>query len=135
LQCRIDGHFLDEEVSAHGLGLQKWHRGPLMKSSGPFRTLADRLTRGDLQGYLALTLTALLFLIPFLHIPFRAIETAIGLVVLGLIVVFGLRGVRRNRPGATVAAGLSLAVLAIASFWAFAMAYIEFALSQKGRHN
>jgi hypothetical protein len=106
-----------------------------MKSSDPFNTLVARLTQGDLQGYLALALTALLFLVPFLHIPFRPFETAIGLVVLGLVVVFGLRGVRRNRPGATVAAWLSLAVLSIALFWAFAVAWIDFRQSQKGRHN
>jgi hypothetical protein len=114
---------------------RKWQRGLLMNSSDPFQTLADRLTRGDLQGYLALALTALLFLIPFLHIPFRPFETAIGLVVLGLIVVFGLRGVRRNRPAATVAAWLSLAVLAMALFWVFAVAFIEFLPSKKGQHN
>jgi hypothetical protein len=106
-----------------------------MTSSNPFKSLADRLTRGDMQGYLALALTALLFLIPFLHIPFRPFETAVGLVVLGLIVVFGLRGVHRNRSGATVAAWLSLAVLSIALFWAFAVAWIEFRRAVKGRHN
>jgi hypothetical protein len=106
-----------------------------MKASDRLKTLEDRLTRGDLQGYLALALTVLLFLIPFLHIPFQPFETAIGLMVLGLIVVFGLRGVRRNRPGATAAAWLSLAVLTMALCWAFAMACIEFSRSQQGRHN
>ncbi len=106
-----------------------------MTSSNLFKPLADRLTRGDLQGYLALALTALLFLIPFLHIPFTSLETAIGLVVLGLIVVFGFRGVHRNRSGATVAAWLSLAVLSMALFWAFAVAWIEFMRSHEGRHD
>jgi lysylphosphatidylglycerol synthetase-like protein (DUF2156 family) len=107
----------------------------LKKSSDPFKPLAERLTRGDLQGYVALALTALLFLIPFLHIPFQWLETAIGLVVLGLVLVFGLRGVRCNRPGATVAAWLALALLLVALFWAFAVAWIEFSQSQEGRHN
>lgn len=106
-----------------------------MKSLDPIKPLAERLTQGDLQGYLALALTALLFLIPYLHIPLRLLETAIGLVVLGLVVVFGLRGVRRNRSGATVAACLSLALLSIALVWAIAVAWIEFTRSQSGRPN
>jgi hypothetical protein len=106
-----------------------------MKSPDPIKPLVERLTQGDLQGYLALALTALLFLIPFLHIPLRLLETATGLVVLALVVVFGLRGVRRNRSGATVAACLSLALLSIALVWAFAAAWFEFTQSQKGRKN
>jgi hypothetical protein len=81
-----------------------------MKPAGTRTLQVERLTRGDLQGYLSLALTVLLFVIPFLPIP-SEFGTEIGLLLLTLILVSGLRGVQFDGGGGRAAAWLSLAVL------------------------
>jgi hypothetical protein len=75
------------------------------------RPLAERLTRGELQGYLSLSLMAVLFAIPYLPFGFTPFGTALGLAVLILILTFGIRGVRYRRSGGRVAALLTLSML------------------------
>jgi hypothetical protein len=77
--------------------------------SKPFRA---SLARGA-EGYLSLVFTAVLLVIPFLPRLIEPFETVIGLAVLFLVLVLGLRGSRTGHGGGRIAAWLSLAVLVV----------------------
>ncbi len=84
-----------------------------MMSRDSLMPLAARRTRGELQGYLSLTLMAVLLAIPYLPFGVTPFGTALGLAVLILILTFGIRGVGYRSSGGRVAALLSLSMLLV----------------------
>jgi quinol-cytochrome oxidoreductase complex cytochrome b subunit len=67
--------------------------------------------RGETEGYLAVALTALLFVVPFLPTALNPFKTAMGLTILVAVGVLSVHGISRGRGGGKVAAWLSVAVL------------------------
>lgn len=97
-----------------------------MIPAGSPKSLVGRLTRGELQGYLALAFTALLFAIPFLRLPSTILETAIGLATLILALVFGIRGARFERGVGRSAGRLAMAAVFCIMAASIALTVIEF---------
>ncbi|HEX8204014.1 MAG TPA: hypothetical protein VF590_26295, partial [Isosphaeraceae bacterium] len=84
-----------------------------------------RTRRGELEGYSSLALLVLLFAIPFLPGLPTPLETAIGLTVLSLILVLGLRGIGSGRGGGRYAAWMSVTVLTSTMILSLVIAGIE----------
>ncbi len=95
-----------------------------MTPSNSSRSLVQRLARGELQGYLSLSLTALLIATPFLRLP-PTFELALGLAALFFALVFGIRGVRHPRGGGRAAAWLSMATLFVVMATSVALVVID----------
>jgi hypothetical protein len=78
------------------------------------------------EGYVSIALTALLFLIPFLPVPFLAVKEAIGLAILILVLVLALRGIRPRPSGNKAAAWTSLVIVFITLLMTVVITCIEF---------
>jgi hypothetical protein len=100
-----------------------------MKSSPPENTGPHEKPRGrmrGIEGYLSLALMALLFVIPFLPVPYPPMTEAIGLAILILVLVLALRGIRPRPSGNRAAAWTSLVIVFITMLTTAVIACIEF---------
>jgi hypothetical protein len=88
-------------------------------SEGPETESTRRARRRNIEGYLSLGLTAMLCAIPFVGDWLVVPKMPIGVPVLLLVIVFGIRG-SRSRGGGGMAARLSIGILVamlITVFW------------------
>jgi hypothetical protein len=100
-----------------------------LKSSSLENSVPDGTTLSQIrgiEGYLSLALTALLFVIPFLPMPFPSVKEATGVAILILVLVLALRGIRPRPSGNKAAAWTSLVILFFAMLTTVVIACIEF---------
>jgi hypothetical protein len=89
------------------------------------KSLVWRLTRGELQGYLALAFTVMLVAIPCLRLPSARAETVLGLAILILALILGIRG-GRFESGGRRAARFAMAALFCGMIASTALVCIKF---------